>query len=95
MFKKVTLLALTITFMSLASFALAEDVFVTAKGSKFHKADCRLIKNREDVTKMARAEALENDYEPCKRCFKQEISEDNGASEKIETKKKDKKDKKE
>lgn len=96
MFKKFGVLVLTITFMSLASFALAEDVFVTAKGSKFHKEDCRLIKNHEDVTTMDRVEALENDYEPCKRCFKETSSTDDATSEKaetkkVETKKKDKK----
>ncbi len=94
MFKKFSVLVLTITFMSLASFALAEDVFVTAKGAKFHKEDCRLIKNHDEITTMDRVEALENDYEPRKRCFKETSVEDNEASEKTEkgeTKEKDKK----
>ena len=72
--KKLFLLGLCLAFLSVSSMAFAEDVFVTTKGgAKYHKADCQLIKNRE-TTSMDEKEAVEQGYEPCRRCFKEKFT---------------------
>ena len=42
-------------------------------GEKKHKESCRLIKNNDKVTKIDQKEAIEEDYGPCKRCFKEDV----------------------
>jgi methylphosphotriester-DNA--protein-cysteine methyltransferase len=64
-----------IMVLSATTFASAEDVFVTQKGSKYHKEICRLIKNKDAVTKLEKKEAEENGYSPCKRCYGQDVVE--------------------
>jgi hypothetical protein len=56
------LLALGVLTMALSN-AIAEDVFVTKKGKKYHKADSRFIKGKE-VTKMSREDAEAKGYKP-------------------------------
>jgi len=69
MIRKLMLTGLLITFLSATTVVFAEDVFITQKGSKYHKEICRLIKNRDNVTKVDKKEIIEEDYGPCKRCF--------------------------
>jgi len=63
--KKITtfLLAAAMIFAS-ASFALAEDVYVTQYGKKYHKVDSRYLQGKEGVIKLTRKEAEEQGYEP-------------------------------
>lgn len=80
MIRKLMILGLVITFVSSAAYVFAEDVFITPKGAKYHKEICRLVKNKENVTKLDKEEALEEGYGPCKRCFGEDViaQEDNG-----------------
>ena len=48
-----------------------ELVYITANGKKYHKENCRLIKNK-NVTGISLAEAQEKGLQPCSRCFLQE-----------------------
>ena len=72
MIRTLMLTGLLITFLSATTCVFAEDVFITQKGSKYHKEICRLIKNRDNVTKIDKKEVIEEDYGPCKRCFKED-----------------------
>lgn len=47
----------------MTTLALAEDVFITKYGKRYHKADSRFIKGKE-VTKLTREEAEERGYKP-------------------------------
>jgi len=68
------MVGLCLAFLGASTFAFAEEVYVTKNGTKYHKADCQLIKNR-DVTAMEEEEAIAADYEPCRRCFKEKYTE--------------------
>ena len=57
------LIALAALVLLSTSFAHAEDVFVTKKGKRYHKADSRFIKGKE-VTKLTREEAEAKGYKP-------------------------------
>lgn len=57
-----------------AHVAVAENVFVTTNGKKYHKAECRLIKSKNPQS-IDRSEALKNNLEPCKKCFKDEMAQ--------------------
>ncbi|NQU18942.1 nuclease, partial [bacterium] len=48
-----------------------EVVYVTKRGKKYHKEDCRFIKNRETIS-MDKKEAEAKGLTPCGRCFKEE-----------------------
>jgi len=74
MIKKLFVIGLCLAFLGASAFAFAGEVYVTKNGTKYHKADCRLIKDR-DVTALDEEEAIASDYEPCKRCFKEKYSE--------------------
>lgn len=56
-------LVLLFTGMVLATSVLAEDVYVTKYGKKYHKKDSRFIKGK-DVTKLDREEAEAQGYMP-------------------------------
>ena len=43
---------------------------------QYHKEICRLLKNKENVTKLEKEDAVEEDYGPCKRCFKKDVVTD-------------------
>jgi hypothetical protein len=73
MIRKLIMAGMLITFLSATTIVFAEDVFITANGTKYHKEICRLIKNKDGVSKIDKKEALENDYGPCKRCYKESI----------------------
>ena len=65
MFKRVfsSMLVLVVTCMMFAASVMAEDVFVTKYGKKYHKKDSRFIKGKETV-KMDREEAEAEGYKP-------------------------------
>jgi len=48
-----------------------EMVYATKRGKKYHKAECRFIKNRETAA-MSIEESKEKGLEPCGRCFTEE-----------------------
>ena len=75
MFKRMTVLSLLLAFLMMSTAAFAENVYVTAKGTKYHKADCRLIQNK-DTKEMDLQKAIDAGYEPCKKCFKEEKKEE-------------------
>ena len=73
--KKVIALSLLVMLVGLCASAhvFAEDVYVTQNGQKYHKQDCRLIKNKnpQKITKVA---AQEKELKPCGRCYKEDLS---------------------
>jgi methylphosphotriester-DNA--protein-cysteine methyltransferase len=75
MSKKALILGVFVAFLSTAAFSAAagEDVYVTEKGSKYHKQICRLVKNKDNLIELDKEEAIGSDYEPCKRCFKEDL----------------------
>ncbi|MCK5013304.1 MAG: hypothetical protein KAS66_05760 [Candidatus Omnitrophica bacterium] len=78
MIRKLMMVGMLVMFLSATTYAFAEDVFITQRGSKYHKEECRLIKNKENVTKLDKKEAIEEGYGPCKRCFKEDVVVDEG-----------------
>jgi len=68
MFKRLAALILCLTFLATTSFLFAEDVYVTKQGKKYHKQDCRFIKNRDTQT-IDIEEAKAKGLEACGRCF--------------------------
>ncbi len=80
MMKKLLMIGLCLAFLGASTFASAAEVYVTKSGTKYHKADCSLIKNR-DVTAMDEDEAIASDYEPCRRCFKDKYGESESKDE--------------
>jgi hypothetical protein len=78
-------------FLAANTLAFAEDVNVTANGTKFHKADCRFIKDKKSES-IDKQEAIKQGYEPCQKCIKEDqASKDNSASSEKVTKSKKKK----
>ncbi len=73
MIRKLMMIGMLMVFLSATTHAFAEDVFVTQRGAKYHKAICRLVKNKDNITKFEKKEAIEKGYEPCKRCFKEDV----------------------
>ena len=68
------LLVITTVMMFLATgYAMAEDVYTTAKGTKYHKENCRLLKNKESAVKLEKNEAIAHGFTPCGRCFKEDL----------------------
>ena len=73
--KKFISLSLILATITLASTAFAADVYVTKRGKRYHKADCKVIQNKE-TQKIDQAEAEKKNLKPCGICFKS----DTGAS---------------
>jgi hypothetical protein len=73
MFRKMMMVGLVAAFLSMTTCVFAADVFVTQKGAKYHKENCQLLKNKGEVVKMEKSEAVKEGYEPCKRCFKEDV----------------------
>lgn len=44
------------------------DVVITKTGEKYHRPDCRHVKNRSNVVHMTISEAIKAGYEPCADC---------------------------
>ena len=76
MMRKLMLMGLFLTFLTMATAVFADEVVVTKNGKKYHKATCLLVKNKQDE-KMDREKAIQSGYEPCKKCFKEETQADN------------------
>ena len=94
MFKKMFFLGLCMMFLLVSSFAFASDVYVTENGKKYHKADCRFVKNRE-AQEIDKDEAIAQGYKPCGRCFKEDlVIKDSSKPEKTASTVESKKDKK-
>ena len=58
-----SMLVLAVSLMMWTSAAMAEDVYVTKYGKKYHKKDSRFIKDKETI-KLDREEAEAQGYEP-------------------------------
>lgn len=43
-------------------------VYITASGKKYHKPDCRYVKNKTNIKEISKSEAIRLEYEPCKIC---------------------------
>jgi len=71
MLKKIVLIGMCVAVLSAATVSFAEDVYVTPKGKKYHKATCRLLKDSE-TDMIDEAAAIEKGYEPCSICMKDE-----------------------
>ncbi len=91
MIRKLLIATLTVTVLTVSSFAFAADVFVTANGKRYHKEDCPLIKNKNPHS-VEKSEAIKEGLTPCSRCFKDELSKDDSNSTKQVASKKSKKD---
>lgn len=91
MVKRMLMLGLLTVFLSMTTSAFAQDVFVSPKGTKYHKETCRLIKNKENMTKMTKKEAVAEGYTPCRRCFKEDLAADDAGSQKKASTKKNQK----
>jgi len=88
MHKKIIAMGLLVVFLSAATSAFAEDVFVTKNGHKYHKQICRLIKNKKPE-QISKKDALEKRLEPCGLCFKEDLSKaiDHSIQPKVSSKK--------
>ena len=73
MIRKLMMISMLMIFLAATTQAFAADVFVTPNGTKYHKEDCRLIRNKETMTKIDKKETIEEGYDPCKRCFKEDV----------------------
>ncbi len=78
MIRKLMMIGMLMVFLSATTHAFAEDVFVTPRGAKYHKEICRLVKDKDNITKLEKKEAIEEGYEPCKRCFKEDVVVEEG-----------------
>ena len=74
MIRKLVMAGMLMTFLSATTLVFAEDVFVTANGTKYHKEICRLLKNSQNVTKLDKKKAIEGKYGPCKRCYAEDVA---------------------
>ena len=90
--KQAIVLGLCVVFVSMVAFASAEDVYKTKNGKKYHRADCKLVQNR-DTQKLSKEEATEKGLKPCGKCFKDDSSAQvtHESTERIASNKKSKK----
>ena len=63
------LLGMTLSVM-VAGSALAEFVYVTKNGKKYHHSESRFIRNKENVEKLTIEEAKERGIEPARDYLK-------------------------
>ena len=68
MFKRLTALIMCLAILTVTSSVFAEDVYATKRGKKYHKENCRFIKNR-DAQKIDMEEAKVKGLGPCGSCF--------------------------
>ena len=83
MAKKMMMAVLLVMFLRVTANSFAEDVYVTKNGKKYHKEDCRLIKNKKPIA-VDRTIALKNNLEPCGLCFKDELNKMGQKTNKLE-----------
>lgn len=48
------------------------EYYVTASGTKYHKADCRIIKDKTNIRRLTYEDIEEAEYEPCEICVLQQ-----------------------
>ncbi len=74
------LLSVIVTVMMMAQVALAQDVYVTKYGKKYHKEGSRFIKGKE-VEKLTIEEAEARGYQPSSDFKKDEVNEEENVGE--------------
>lgn len=74
MIRKIVMVGMLVVFVSVTTSVFADEVFVTQKGSKYHKEICRLIKGKKDLSKVDKEGALKGGYTPCKKCFSEDLA---------------------
>lgn len=72
MSKKFIFTGLCILLLAATTVAAAESVYITENGTKYHKAECRFVRNK-DALKLDKSEAIEQGYTPCARCFQEDL----------------------
>lgn len=87
MIRKLMTIGMIMMFLSATTCVFAEDVLITQKGAKYHKEECRLVKNKDNVTTLDKKEVVEEGYGPCKRCFKEDVVVVEGQKGQNQTKK--------
>ncbi len=71
--RKIFIAGLCLLFLAVNSLAFAEDVYITQNGKKYHKADCRFIKDRE-TQKIDKQEAIQQGHVPCQKCYSEDLA---------------------
>lgn len=74
MIRKLMLLGVLMSFLGATTMAVADEVFVTPNGTKYHKESCRLIKNKGSLSKTDKEQSIKAGYGPCKKCFPEDIA---------------------
>ena len=44
------------------------DVFITPKGKKYHREDCYILRQSDEVKRASRSDVKGVGYEPCRKC---------------------------
>ena len=44
------------------------DVFITTKGKKYHRRDCYILRQSDEVKQASHSGVIDVGYEPCKKC---------------------------
>ena len=44
------------------------DVFITPKGKKYHREDCYVLRQSDNVKRASRSDVIGVGYEPCRKC---------------------------
>ena len=44
------------------------DVFITPKGKKYHREDCYILRQSDEVKQATISDVTDVGYEPCKKC---------------------------
>ena len=52
MVKRIAMIGLVGVLLMATTYVMAEEVLATQKGVKYHKETCRLIKNKDNATKI-------------------------------------------
>ena len=91
MIKRIIVAGLCVVFLTVATSAFAEGVFITKNGKKYHMTECPLIRNKKPQ-EISMKDALEKGLKPCGKCFKDSAAVGSGKTEKLAaSKKKEKK----
>ena len=75
MVRKLLTFGLIALLLAATTQAMAEEVYVTTNGHKYHTEDCRLIKNKKS-TKIDKDDAEKSGFEPCKVCHKSKTAKE-------------------
>ncbi len=44
------------------------DVFITTKGKKYHRSDCFILRQSDEVKQASHSDVIDVGYKPCKKC---------------------------